>query len=340
MLPYARLTPGTGFRPGNAAGYYAQRLAVRPILRNAVASAIAGAINLRHGGDFAAIPPRLAQPLASLRADGLIHRPSIAPEKIQSLLSRLANRPVVGSDGNISALADIAPGIPQASYSMATLLSCPEIFEIANDPDTLSLARTYLGCRPTIASIGVRWSFTNGKAKGQAQNFHRDLDDWRSLKYFVYLTDVAPDTGPHLYVKGSHKTPLRFRAKPYSEREISDNYGGSAVEMVSGPAGHAFMADTLGIHCGAPPRSGPRLILQIQYTILPVYAFLYRPLPGTLPSGSDRYMYRLGMSYCAQKPKDDEDDQDKAQHATRPSIAPPAVAEAAAAQKNEKQNDD
>lgn len=293
MLPYARLTPGAGFRPGNAAGYYAQRLVVRPTLRNAVASALAAAINLRHGRNFVPISDHLTQPLASLRAHGLICRPQIAPEKIQSLLTRLADKPVIGSDGNVSTLADAAPGIPQATYPMATLLDCPEIFDIANDTDTLSLVEAYLGCRPTVASIGLRWSFANSKTKGQAQNFHRDLDDWRSIKYFIYLTDVTPDTGPHIYVKGSHRTPLRFRARPYLESEISNVYGGRAVEMVSGPAGHAFIADTLGIHCGAPPRTGPRLILQIQYTILPVYAFAYRPLPGTLPPGNDRYMYRL-----------------------------------------------
>ena len=70
-------------------------------------------------------------------------------------------------------------------------------------------------------------------------------------------------------------------------------FGEAAVTPVTGARGTAFLADVYGIHCGTPPERAPRLILQIQYSVLPVYAFHYRPVAARLPAGSDRYMFRL-----------------------------------------------
>ncbi len=53
------------------------------------------------------------------------------------------------------------------------------------------------------------WSFPT-KTASEADlsrasfKFHFDLDDWRMLKFFFYLSDVDADAGPHVYVRGSH----------------------------------------------------------------------------------------------------------------------------------------
>ena len=39
-----------------------------------------------------------------------------------------------------------------------------------------------------------------------AQEFHFDLDSIKWLKFFIYLTDVEANTGPHIYVKGTHNS--------------------------------------------------------------------------------------------------------------------------------------
>ena len=49
MIPYARLTPGPGWRPRQAAFYYAQRLAVWPAARRLVARLLAAAVHPREG---------------------------------------------------------------------------------------------------------------------------------------------------------------------------------------------------------------------------------------------------------------------------------------------------
>lgn len=293
MLPYAQLRPGPGFQPFRAAMYYSQRLVVEPVTRDLITRSIATAIHLRgHGGPKLVSGPA-KDALMALRRDGLTGLPAIPTVTINALLARLEDEAVIAPNGKALSLEDARRGAVLAAYPMATILACPEVFDAANDPLVLEIVGNYLGCRPTISSLGIRWSFARETGLAVTQSFHRDRDDWRSVKYFIYLTDVEADTGPHVYVKGSHRTRCGVRAKPYGEEEVASRYGEAAVTPVTGHRGTAFLADTFGIHKGASPKRAGRLILQIQYSVLPVYAFRYKPQPMQLPEGSDRYMYRL-----------------------------------------------
>ena len=78
-----------------------------------------------------------------------------------------------------------------ASFPTSTVLSCPHVMAVANDPRILALAGTYLGCKPTISQIEMGWSYPADAGQARyTQVFHRDYDDWRFLKLFVYLTAV------------------------------------------------------------------------------------------------------------------------------------------------------
>ncbi len=157
----------------------------------------------------------------------------------------------------------------------------------------IRIVTAYLGCKPTLSSIGLRWSFpSEGKAEA-TQRFHRDPDDWRFLKLFIYLTDVDAESGPHVYVAGSHRTAGSLFERLYTTEEVERRHGRESVWTIAGPRGMSFLADTYGIHRGAVPTSRPRLILQLQYSLLPVFAFLYRPVPVAPNPGLDRYVNRL-----------------------------------------------
>src|SRR5262249_26430433 len=150
----------------------------------------------------------------------------------------------------------------------------------------------YLGGKPTRASMGVRWSFPQAHRQSRVQEYHRDVDDWRFLKLFIYLTDVDDTGGPHAYVRGSHKTAFSLKSQAYAQDDIERRYGARAVTRVLGPRGTSFMADPVGIHCGLSPTEQPRLILQVQYSLLPIYAFLYDPAERP-EVDLDAYSYRL-----------------------------------------------
>jgi hypothetical protein len=87
------------------------------------------------------------------------------------------------------------------------------------------------------------------------------------VKLFVYLTDVGPGNGPHVYVRGSHRDrPLALRAdRRFTDDEVLAHYPPEAHVSVEAPAGTVFMADTLGLHRGTPPIDGNRLVFQLEY---------------------------------------------------------------------------
>jgi Phytanoyl-CoA dioxygenase (PhyH) len=292
MIPYAQLRPGRGFEAARAAAYYSQRLVIEPHARALVTKSIASVLNLKHPRTPRQPAAEFDRDLALFKKDGLIQLPAYPAEYIDRLVQRLKCENVV-LQGNVSCPVDqVRPNAASAAYPLHTVLACPEVFSIASNVHVLSIAEAYLGCRATLSSVGIRWSFPTEGKKEDTNFFHRDMDDWRSVKFFVYLTDVTEETGPHTYVRGSHRSVSRLRAKPYTIPEIRRRFGDDAATAVIGPRGTAFLADVYGIHQGTPPRAAPRLILQFQYSILPVYAFSYRPV-AMLPPTFDKYLFRL-----------------------------------------------
>ena len=294
MIPYARLRPGPGFSLGRAGFYYAQRLATRPVVRRSVSRAVASVIRLRHDPDaWPAADPRYAQVPSTLRQQGIAMLPGlVGPDVAAGILASLADKDLVGPGGRLTSLADLPPGARMAAYPLRTLLESSAIMALANAAPVLRIAAAYLGCKPTLSSLGVRWSFPGGGA-GDTQQFHRDPDDWKFLKLFVYLSDVDAGCGPHVYVPRSHRTAGQVRARPYTQSEIERRYGKDGTRAVLGPQGTAFIADTYGIHAGMVPTRTPRLILQAQYSLLPVLAFRYDPIAVPGASGLDPYVNRL-----------------------------------------------
>jgi len=153
-----------------------------------------------------------------------------------------------------------------------TAESCPAIATLIHDPTLLAIAATYLGVKPVHVSTRLWWSLAT-QASGHdrrkaAQMFHYDLDDYRFLKFFFYLTDVDDSMGPHICVLGSHRrkrfTHELFR-KRFSDTAILQYYDSEKVIKICGNAGFGFVEDTLCFHKGEPPLAGDRLMLQIEY---------------------------------------------------------------------------
>jgi hypothetical protein len=290
MIPYARLAPGRGWRPIRAFLYYLQRIVVVRPLRRAIALCIAAVIRVRRRTriDVAdAIGTRLAE-------DGCVRLPWVIPETaLSDMLSYLAAKQVVLRGGSLVGADRVPAGQALADFPLATVLNCPHVMELANDPRLLRLATTYLGCTPTISSIGLRWSYP-APAAASVQRFHRDTDEWRILKVFAYLTDVDEESGPHIFLRGSHRGSRSIFARHYGDDEVKTRYSAAAPMVITGEHGTLFLADTAGIHKGELPTRRPRLLFEVGFTLLPVFCFRYAPerlTRGSLPL--DRYINRL-----------------------------------------------
>ena len=236
MIGYSRLTPGrSGWQPLRAMLYYAQRVGVATPLGRVLADWIAAALSAKHRVSIDLKGDAL---LEHLRREGYaVLPPLLSDEQIEEVLAFLAERKPVGN----AALAD---------YELTDVVNCPQIMALANHPRLLALAGSYLGCAPTISSIGIRWSRPSGQI-ATVQTFHRDPDDWKMVKFFTYLTDVFKGTGPHVFIAGSHRDRAPLYARRYSEEELAKTYGEKAFITIEGRRGTMFLADTSGVHKGA-----------------------------------------------------------------------------------------
>lgn len=149
--------------------------------------------------------------------------------------------------------------------------------DLSNDPLLLAIAARYLGTPPNLVGVNLFWSYpeqvSDNERSYAAQLFHFDLDDFKFLKFFFYLTDVDMESGPHVMVRSSHRVKSysglgeRLKIRRYADEEIVSAYGEDRIVTVTGPAGTGFAEDTICIHKGLAPTAKERLILQIQYAI-------------------------------------------------------------------------
>ena len=157
------------------------------------------------------------------------------------------------------------------------ILDCKAALAVQKDPLLLDVAKYYLGGQAKLITTRVWWSFPTGKASDADKNlaslgkYHFDLDDWRMLKFFFYLAPVDAGTGPHVYVRGSHKRrALKHQLTllvGHSAEEVLDVYGHQSPLTLTGEAGLGFVEDPFGFHMGTVPAHAPRLMMEIGFGV-------------------------------------------------------------------------
>lgn len=113
----------------------------------------------------------------------------------------------------------------------------------------------------------------------QSQRWHRDPEEKRQCKVFVYLNDVDEDTGPFIYVPQSvrgKKYGRLFPQKPPegnypSEGVIEKLIPPSEIRYLTGKAGTVIFCDTTGLHKGGHSRAKSRLMFTVFYSA-PTYS--------------------------------------------------------------------
>jgi hypothetical protein len=145
----------------------------------------------------------------------------------------------------------------------------PAVAALMNDPVLVAVARDYLGCEPILDSclIWASPAFGDGPPTEVTQWFHHDTTHPRFIKFFVYLTDVGSDNGPHCVVPASHRHDIagwRLRRGParISDEQIERAYPDRTRELV-GPRGTVIAEDTRAFHKGKQPKRGYRIVLEL-----------------------------------------------------------------------------
>lgn len=163
-----------------------------------------------------------------------------------------------------------------SGHHFERVMGCNAALAVQEDPLLIAIARHYLGGEAKLITTRTWWSFPTKSASeadlsSASFKYHFDLDDWRMLKFFFYLSDVDKDSGPHVYIRGSHN---RRRLKHqltllvgHPAEEILEYYGSENVVELTGKAGTGFVEDPFGFHMGTPAKTTPRLMMEVGFGV-------------------------------------------------------------------------
>jgi Phytanoyl-CoA dioxygenase (PhyH) len=158
-------------------------------------------------------------------------------------------------------------------FSEHELINNPLIQKLMADRSFIAVAQNYLQAQPIVDVVAMWWNVASPRPdKGAAQYWHFDMDRIKWLKFFVYLTDVGPDNGPHSFIEGSHRRGGILEGllqKGYSrlaDEEVSSSYSPDKFIEFTAPRGTVIAEDTRGLHKGKHVTKSDRLIFQMQFS--------------------------------------------------------------------------
>lgn len=221
----------------------------------------------------------MARHVADLKRDGISLGTELSPEAFAEIRAWADANPVYGNIqhqwGFYAKDRREAEQKAGAKFTVGHYFNtseCPVIEKLTRDPVFEEIARRYMGPRAKYLSTHMWWSYANEVAEADrnlyAQQYHFDLDDYRFMKFFFYLTDVDEESGPHVYMRGTHhakKLKDLFPIRRFTDEEIHAQWGKDKETRVYGKAGSGFIVDTFGIHKGQPPRKKDRLVIEFEW---------------------------------------------------------------------------
>lgn len=161
------------------------------------------------------------------------------------------------------------------------------ILKLALDPKLLEVVSSYLGLWPRLYQVHSWLNYPTEEPPKASQMWHRDPEDLRLVKAFIYLVDVDEDTGPFTYIPRTHSfgelaglVPRHRDRKRVEDEEMNSTLSLDLHRVCTGPADTMILADTVGYHRGGKPRSKNRVLLTFTYTSA------WQAKPGPLISGT------------------------------------------------------
>jgi phytanoyl-CoA dioxygenase PhyH len=140
----------------------------------------------------------------------------------------------------------------------------------------LDIANSYLGLWTKLEYVDVWYSRPQPDEADRvsSQRWHRDFNDRRLVKVFLYLVDVDESTGPFQYVPGS--APGGPRGDLWPWRPLGENYppedelerqiAADGARVFTGPKGTLLFCNTAGFHRGGFATAKPRVLATATYS--------------------------------------------------------------------------
>lgn len=211
-------------------------------------------------------------------------RAFVASERVQRGTAAYRPGESRGKD-YIVKLHDSKPSLPASDVWLRIGLS----------PAILETVSSYLGLWPKLNYVDVWYTIPSPmERRAQAsQRWHRDPEDQRLVKVFLYLSDVGAGAGPLEYVRGSHGGGPWAGLFPNSdpgtasyppEGELEALIPAADRLLATGPAGTLVFCDTYGFHRGGLATEQARVLATWSY-VTPASIFARR-FDAAWPPGS------------------------------------------------------
>ncbi|WP_309640416.1 phytanoyl-CoA dioxygenase family protein [Flavobacterium sp.] len=237
----------------------------------------------------------ISKTVATMKQNGFVEFDAVLPDAMIDAIYDYASKTPVSyletatDDQKYSAEQVIfdenKPISPRYNFTGNEIVQCEALQELIFDQSLLAFAQEYLGCKPILDLVAFWWSapFDGVGKNAAAQMYHFDLDRIKFMKFFFYITDVTPETGPHCFVKGSHgKLPKAInRDGRFEDSTIENIYGKENMMEICGKRGSILAVDTRGFHKGKDLSEGKRLLFQIQFTNS-LFGQTYQPVDQSL----------------------------------------------------------
>ena len=139
----------------------------------------------------------------------------------------------------------------------------------------LDVANTYLGLWSKLEYVDLWYSVPQPEDADRiaSQRWHRDFNDRRLVKAFLYLVDVDEGNGPFQYVQGSAPGGPHGDAWPW--RPLGENYPPEDeleqrirddARVFTGAKGTLLFCNTAGFHRGGFATERPRVLATATYS--------------------------------------------------------------------------
>lgn len=261
-------------RAGARPEVVARRALARTLARSPATSAVAADLR-RHG---------------YARADGLLDADSLAA------LDRATDTIGAPSSGEtvFGAHKDIWRHLIDAAMVDGSLPADSPFARLALQPPLLAALAEYYGELPRLDYVTITHSRPAEGELRYSQLWHRDYDDTRVVKLFVYLTDVEENDGPFTFIPGPQSDRVGFSRR--SHRPDADIAAatdlGAAVRM-TGPRLSAFLVETSRcLHMGSRVAPGHERLMYTATFISAPRIYPERPHPFFRLAGSETAVER------------------------------------------------
>ncbi len=147
------------------------------------------------------------------------------------------------------------------------------LLKVALDKKLLEIVSSYLGLWPCLHSVAAWLNYPTDAAPETSQLWHRDPEDLKLIKAFIYLVDVDEQCGPFTYIPRTHPFGAEAASAQRLEKKkrIADDrmmraFPPQSWQVCTGSANTMILADTLGYHRGGKPTAGRRTLITFTYT--------------------------------------------------------------------------